>query len=183
MSKDERQSVSKALLQKIKTLCLRLKEFEIEFCDFKLIETNDLSQGLERIRLSRCEIPLNWFRSCKFNRLETLDMSYSSSVGHVHLKDLAECARHTLKRLILKGCYRVGDRAAQVLTTEDFTKLKTLDLENTYIEEKGALLILRHFKDQIEFFSLKSCKLLFKEDIDLINSILIEENYSMHVEI
>ena len=173
--KKQRQSVSTALLQKLKTTCPNLKALEIQCCDFNSIEVENLPESLLQIRLTRCEIPLRWFESSNFSRLESLELNSSSRVCHTHLKDLTFCCKTSLRSLSCKGCYRIDDRAIEVIV-KGFQKLTKLNFEDTQVSFAGILELGKHFSTQLEYLNIKQCKHINKTDqvIDTIKDLFLD---------
>ena len=121
-------------MAKLNKSCSSLNKIEIKYSDLSPIEVTDLCQNIKELSLIRCEIPHRWFSSNKFTNLESLDLSNSSRVCSKHLQDLLQI-RMTLKVLNLKNCYRIDDRAIEVIVEKKFESISHLNLEGELIME------------------------------------------------
>lgn len=119
-------------MAKLNQSCTSLNKIDIKFSNLSPIEVTDLCKDIKELNLVRCEIPYRWFNLNTFTNLESLDLSYSSRVCSKHLQDLSHTAKITLKILKLKNCYRIDDRAIEVLVEEKFELISHLNLEGNF---------------------------------------------------
>jgi hypothetical protein len=160
-------------MQKLRKSCLNLRIIEIGYCDLISIDVNDLPNDLEKLKLIRCEIPLRWFQNNKFTKLSHIDLSESSRVSAIHLKDLFDSndlIQSSLKTLILRKCYRIDDKSIEALCEINFNdnKLIDLNLNETSITPVGLQILARNHSKKIGILNIKNCKYLEKLDINSI---------------
>lgn len=169
------QSVSKALMEKLNAATGgNLRVLELRYSDLSSIEVNDLPDELRELKLTRCEIALKWFENNKrLNGLVKLDLSESSRICASHIKDLAKNTHSTLETLCLRNCYRIDDKAIELLADEKFARLVHLDLEGTKITQYGLQIICTRLNTaSLAHLNLKNCKCLNlnKENLDFVRS-------------
>lgn len=121
--------MSKALIQKLNQSCSAMRFLEIQYADLNEFVVTDLPISLEQLSLVRCEIPIRWFKGTALTNLCSIDLSSSSRICSTHLKDLAGNCKNTLKELKLKNCYRIDDKALEVIVDEEFNRIESLDLQ------------------------------------------------------
>ena len=123
-------ALTKALLNKLTESCLFLEELNIEYYDLNSVEASHFSANLCALTVKRCEISQRWFQLCNFKSLQTIDLSGTSRVNAVHISDLLPYCKETLESMKLTDCYRVNDKAIEVLILYKY--LKRLDLQGDY---------------------------------------------------
>lgn len=147
-------------MEKLRKSCVKLKILELRYSDLNSLKCTAIPNGLEELRLFRCEIPLKWFEKNQFLNLSFLDLSKTSGICSTHLNDLAASCKNTLKVLILKECYRIDDKAIEVLVNENFVLLNRLDLEETSITQYGLQLLCTKLAGTLGYLNIKNCKKL-----------------------
>ncbi len=155
-----------AFLQKLNITCKGLTIIKLKYVDLSVITVNDLKDNFSEMFLMRCEIPVNWFTKNNFKCLETLDLTESARVCSKHLIDIVENCKKTLKRLILSSCYRVDDKAVEIITLE-FLNLICLKIDGTNITELALHWICNRLKI-LETLDIRNCKLLKNPDVNFI---------------
>lgn len=153
--------ISPALMAKLKETCLNLRSIKFQCVDMNLITIQDLSENIEEITLHRCEVPVNWFRGNTFKCLKLLNLTTSSRTCHTHIKDLDNC-KETLETLILSNCYRIDDRALEIITS-NFTHLKCLKINGTSCTSLSIHWICTRLKE-LNCLNIENCKFLNESD-------------------
>jgi hypothetical protein len=161
---------------KLKSSCSQLEKLELTYCDLSDVAAEDFAEHLEELNLIRCEIPLKWFEKNKFKRLIRLNLSGSSRVCSSHLKDLTSLTR--LNELNLNNCYRINDKAVEVLV---MLALSKLILSGTDITQYGIQLICSKLSHSLVYLNLKACKNLTDNEINFIKETFIQ-NEKFHLE-
>ena len=116
------------LLQKLDQTCSKLMNLEIECSDLNKINVTSFPKYLDSLKLIRCEIPIGWFNKNNFKNLKTIDLTESVRINSTHINCLNTC-NHSLEILILKKCYRIDDKAIEVLINGNFESIEYLNLE------------------------------------------------------
>jgi len=142
----------------------------ITYADLNSIEVKDLPVNLEELSLIRCEIPLKWFNGADFQNLKVLNLKGSSRICSSHLQDLAGICSKTLQTLDLTSCYRIDDKAVEVLVNEHFDKLVRLHLEDTNISKLSIHLICTRLSNSFRLLNVKHFKHVTKSDHNFIQS-------------
>ncbi len=159
---------SHAMYQKLKNY--EIKQLNIQYVDFNLINIDNLPLTLDTLRMTRCEIPRRWFNSSTFSlNLTMLDLSYSPNICDVHFIDLAksESLRSSLRSLKVTNCYRVNDDSIKVLIDEHFDSLQRLNLEGTKCTAYGlALLCNKQLSKTLGYLNMKRCPI---ENVNIDN--------------
>jgi len=153
--------ISPALMSKLKETCCNLKSIKFHCVDMRLITVQDLPDNIEEITLLRCEVPVNWFRGNDFKCLKLLDLTTSSRTCHTHIKDLNNC-KEVLESLILSNCYRIDDRAIDLIT-KDFTNLKCLLINGTSSTSLSIHWICTRLK-KLNCLNIENCKYINESD-------------------
>lgn len=88
-----------------------------------------------------------------------MSLDSSSRIDFTHLRDLNA---PELRVLSVKNCYRIDDRAIEVLTDSSggFSNLVEIYLDYTRITSLSLQLICKFYKGKLEKLSLKGCKVL-----------------------
>ena len=156
-------------MAQLRDSCPYLVQLEINFSDLKPITSSAISNKVQYLSLLKCEIPLKWFDDNKLDKLVYLDLSGSVSVSAGHLEGLVNC-RDTLETLKLKGCYRVKDKAIEMLIEKKFDKLKSLDFEETELTDVAVHLLCTRMTNKLEYLNLANCKKIVNKDKEFISS-------------
>ena len=172
------QLVSKALMQKLKQTCVDLKQLDIQYSDLSSIDVNDLPLGIEELSIIKCEIPIGWFKNASFINLKALNLTGSSRTCSIHIEDMASNCSKSLKKLVLKDCYRIDDKAIEIITgVNKFDSLLRLNLSATSITQYAIQMINSVLIDHLEYLNIKECKHVTSNDIALIRSCLHKNNF------
>lgn len=128
------------------------------------ISCSKLPANLTDLRLERCEIPVKWFSTGaadQLTNLHSLSLDSSARIDFTHLRDLsASPIARVLRVLSLKNCYRVDDRAAEVLAANSskFDSLTEIYLDGTQVTRNGLELICKAtYAHQLVRLSLVGC--------------------------
>jgi hypothetical protein len=175
MIKRQQQTLSKALMEKLNEICSNLKQINIKYADLNPINICDLPLSkLERLCLTKCEIPLDWFQTknksnnfLKFIKLDHIDLSGSSRVSKTHLDNLCKLFHNSNKLLYLSlnNCYRIDDYAIDILilNSNSFQYLEQIHLDDT----SCSIISLERILDnrelnfpKLKLVHVKNCKYL-----------------------
>lgn len=170
-----KQSVSRALMQKLTEICKGLNKLEIQYSDLNSVEVSDLPSNLKELSLVRCEIPVRWFKGNKFQDLNVIDLSGSSRICTTHIRDFGDDLRNTLNVLKLRNCYRIDDKTIEHIIETEFKFIIKLDLQGTVITQYGLQLISSRMAS-LEYLNLSDCKNLKKGDVALAQAALESVN-------
>ena len=174
-------------MQKLNETCTHLSRLEISYADLSSISVYDLSPGLRRLSLARCEIPVKWFQCSSavdavvsFSLLTDLNLSGSSRVCKSHLEDL-DSLLPQLKVLSLAKCYRIDDKAMEAFVKLSYSQaVEELNLDETVISDKSLELICSphsSFMPSLKLIYARKCKLVsvdfkLKRELGLVSLIL-----------
>lgn len=122
-------TLSPLLMEKLSSTCFWLNSFEVKYADLNSIKATNLPGSINSLKLIRCEIPVQWFLGSSFVNLVHLDLTDSSRICSIHIKDLSASSQ-SLERLNLSKCYRIDDSIINILADNNFEKLKSLELED-----------------------------------------------------
>lgn len=115
-------------MKKIADTCQCLEEMDVGYYDLNAVGAIDFpTANLRELRIIRCEISAGWFELCRFKKLEALDLSWTSRVARAHFTGLLPYCKETLVSMKLTDCYRVNDKAVEVIV--GFKSLRRLDLQ------------------------------------------------------
>ncbi len=164
-------------MQKLSQTCTEIIKIEIRQANLEqTFDALDLPAGLKKLSLIRCEIPRTWFLSQRFhtlfNSLDSIDLSSSSLVCWKHLTDLLWTCKNSLKELKLKDCYRVDDKAIEVIVNSELMILERLDLQGTVFTQYGLQLLGSKIVLQLVYLNLKDCKNVTENDINMFKATL-----------
>lgn len=115
-------------MEKLRSTCKNLETFVVKYAEMNSIDSNDLPRTIFNLKLIRCEIPVRFFSGCCLTNLVYVDLSDSSRVCAVHIRDLTLCSNN-LETLKLSRCYRIDDNLINILFDNNVKNLKILDLE------------------------------------------------------
>ena len=158
--------LTSAFLNKLNSTCKDLIKFKLKYVDLSVIKVNDLKENLKELHLLRCEIPIDWFIKNNLSSIETLDLSQSSRVCAQHLKDLVDNCKNNLKTLSLSFCYRIDDKAVEIISKE-FINLTVLKLNGTIITDLALHWICTRLK-KLQLLDIRKCKYLLEPDTNFI---------------
>ena len=161
-------------MEKLNNLCANVKSLEIRLSDMKDIN-GEFPSSLEELKLIKCEIRLDQFRSLKFDGIKSIDLTASSRVCSTHIKDLDKFNK-TLKKLVLKKCYRVDDKVIEIIVDGNFENLEHIDLEETCVTSVGVHLICTKLKGKLNYINVKNCKFVLESDVNFLeNTFMLNE--------
>lgn len=132
------------------------------------ISCSKLPANLTELRLERCEIPVKWFSTGaadQLTNLHSLSLDSSARIDFTHVRDLSSSPiARCLRLLSLKHCYRVDDRAVEVLAAAaaakpcQFDSLTEIYLDGTQVTRNGVELICKAaYAHQLVRLSLVGC--------------------------
>jgi hypothetical protein len=156
-------------MEKLRESCSNLRILEIKYADLNSIEADDLPSNLEELSLVKCEIAPGWFKKNNFTKLVRLNLNESSRICDKHIADLVNC-NSTLKCLELRDCYRVDDKAIELLELNKFSVISHLNLEGTAITHYALQLICTRFPKSLDYLNIKKCKNIKNLDLNFVRS-------------
>ena len=162
-------------MEKLNNSCANINSLEIRLSDMKDIN-GEFPATLEELKLLKCEIRLDQFKNLKFNCLKCVDISASTRACASHIKDLEKFS-HTLKKLVLKKCYRIDDKAIEVIVEGNFDNLEWLDLEETSVTSVGVHLICTKLKDRLNYINVKNCKFILESDVKFLENTFMTNEF------
>jgi F-box/leucine-rich repeat protein 12 len=172
-------TITKALMERLNHSCPNLKSLELNFSDVTSLSGECFFSDLHELKLVKCEILLDQFKSLKLDNLTLLDLSGSSRICASHLTDLQRQLSKTLRKLVLKSCYRVDDKAVEVICEGNFLALVSLDLEETGVTSVGIHLICTRLKG-LTYINVKNCKFVLDSDREFLqNTFLTDETFKL----
>jgi hypothetical protein len=166
--------VSSAFMHKLEDNCSNMTSVELKFLDLKLITVNDLPKKIEKLKLKRCEIPVDWFSKNNFKNLYFIDLTDSARTCTQHIRDLTQNCKTNLKSLILTNCYRIVDASVDLITKE-FSNLICLKLNGTKCTSLSVHYICTRMT-AVEIVDVRNCIDIIKDDIDSIRMRFASEN-------
>lgn len=153
-------------MTKLNDTCKNLTIIRLKYVDLNLITVHDLPKNIKELYLIRCEVPRSWFEKNNFNQLQILDFSDSAAICSKHIADVVNNCKNTLKRLILSSCYRIDDRAIEIITKE-FLSLNCLKIDGTLATDLALHWICTRLKN-LEELDISNCKSIKEADLDFI---------------
>ncbi|KAH9499937.1 F-box/LRR-repeat protein 12 [Bulinus truncatus] len=166
--KKNKASLSDAMLNELSIRCPNLYLLELHDCNTDNLSFENLPKTLISLLVTKSSWQPRWLKDqhLHLEKLESLDLNKSIRVDNFDLEDIAKF--NNLKHLSLQDCYRIKGFNFEIIA-KNLTKLETLNVSGTLIDQLAIHHIARHMKQLKELY-IARCSAINDSCLSLVAS-------------